>query len=200
MTAVVDTGFEPSPESQPQTIAELRKFEGELWVKNNDPYKQVNIRTTFGNGQRVDIELAPAGQPDSISLLPKPALELRGFQRMWLRKALTVSSDPNIESEITLLMNQHLKASDARMAETMATIEPGNISRELTEKPCLQCGKVNREGVIEGGRVVQSALDVKNGIPPLCDEHVDMQHLFNPTLVSDDKGEESWKFTPVTLK
>ena len=183
----------------PKTLPELRKFDGVLYVKNNSPYKQYNIRTRLGD-QRFDVELAPAGQPDSIGILPKGALELRGFQRAWMRGTISVSTDEAMEDEITLLMNQHVKASDARLAEVMATTTPNNVSRELIEKLCLQCGRVNAQGVIEGGRVLMRAADVKNGVPPLCDDHVDMGHLFAPEQKTNAKGEVEWTFSPVKVQ
>lgn len=183
----------------PKTLPELRQFEGTLYVRNNSPYVQYNIRTE-ANGQKIDVELAPAGKPDSIAILPKAALELRGFQRAWLRGTITVSADADIEDEITLLMNQHVKASEEQLASYMGAVDTSNVVRELIEKPCLQCGKLNREGVIEGGRVVQSAAEVKNGTPPLCEIHNNMAHMFVPEQKINDKGETEWTFSSVTVK
>lgn len=188
-----------SKPSSPKTLSELRNYEGTLYVRNNSPYIQYNIRTEVG-GQKIDIELSPAGKPDSIATLPKAALELRGFQRAWLRGTVTVSADPEIEDEITLLMNQHVKASEEQLAGFMGSVDTSNVVRELIEKPCLQCGRVNREGVIEGGRVVQSASDMKNGTPPLCEVHNNMGHLFVPEQKINDSGETEWTFSPVTVK
>ena len=185
--------------SSPKTLPELRSYEGTLYVRNNSPYIQYNIRTEL-SGQKIDVELAPAGKPDSIAILPKAALELRGFQRAWLRGTITVSADPEIEDEITLLMNQHVKASEEQLASFMGAVDTSNVVRELIEKPCLQCGKLNREGVIEGGRVVQSAADVKGGTPPLCEIHNNMGHMFVPEQKVNDKGETEWTFSPVTVK
>lgn len=185
--------------STPKTLPELRNYEGMLYVRNNSPYIQYNIRTNVGE-QKIDIELAPAGKPDSIAILPKAALELRGFQRAWLRGTITVSADPQVEDEITLLMNQHVKASEEQLAGFMSSVDSSNVVRELIEKPCLQCGRVNREGVIEGGRVVQSAADAKTGTPPLCEIHNNMGHMFVPEQKINDKGETEWTFSPVTVK
>lgn len=185
--------------STPKTLPELRSYEGTLYVRNNSPYIQYNIRTEVG-GQKIDIELAPAGKPDSIAILPQAALELRGFQRAWLRGTVTVSADPEIEDEITLLMNQHVKASKEQLEGFMGAVDSSNVVRELIEKPCLQCGRVNREGVIEGGRVVQSAADTKSGVPPLCEVHNNMGHMFVPEQKINDNGETEWTFSPVTVK
>jgi len=185
--------------TNPKTLTELRNFEGTLYVRNNSPYIQYNIRTEVGQ-QKIDIELSPAGKPDSIAVLPQAALELRGFQRAWMRGTVTVSADPDIEDEITLLMNQHVKASDEKLAEFMSSVDSSNVVRELIEGPCLQCGRVNREGVIEGGRVIQSAADAKTGKPPLCEIHNNMSHMFVPEQKINDKGETEWTFSPVKVK
>ena len=185
--------------ANPKTLTELRNFEGTLYVRNNSPYIQYNIRTEVGQ-QKIDIELSPAGKPDSIAVLPQAALELRGFQRAWMRGTVTVSADPEIEDEITLLMNQHVKASDEKLAGFMSSVDSSNVVRELIESPCLQCGRVNREGVIEGGRVVQSAADTKTGTPPLCEIHNNMGHMFVPEQKINDKGETEWTFSPVKVK
>lgn len=185
--------------SSSKTLHELRNFDGTLYVKNNSPYVQYNIRHTVGTDS-VDLELAPAGRPDSVAILPKIALELRGLQRAWLRGTISVSTDPEMENEISLLMNQHVKASEERLAEVMTSVDNSNTVRELIRKPCLQCGRINREGVIEGGQVTQSASDVKSGTPPLCEIHNNMAHMFVPEQKINSQGETEWTFSPVTVK
>lgn len=185
--------------SSKKTLHELRTFEGTLYIKNNSPYVQYNIRHSVGT-ESVDLELAPAGRPDSVAILPKVALELRGLQRAWLRGTVSVSTDPDMEDEITLLMNQHVKASEDRLAEVMTSVDTPNTVRELMRKPCLQCGHVNREGVIEGGQVTQNANDVKAGIPPLCEIHNNMAHMFVPEQTINAQGETEWKFSSVVVK
>lgn len=182
-----------------QKIAELRKHEGDLFVQNNS-HKFYSIRHRVGQ-DRLDLELTPKGTPDSIAPLPKLALELRGFQRAWKAGELTVSTDPDMQDQIDIMMNQHQAAADAKLAGvTEAALDRTNTQRMLAEKPCLVCGRLNREGVNEGGRVVQSAADIKEGVPPLCDQHVDQSHLWSRTLKTDTKGEEYWDFSLVTVK
>ena len=204
----------PEKTSNPQTLPELRRHDGPLFVRNNTR-NQVHIHTVIGAGPmatRISLELAPAGEMDSIASLPKECLEVRGFQRLWMRQALTVSADPGMEDEITLLMNQHVKAPEDRLVEIMnsgrpinnegkpveptITVNTSNVSRALVEKPCLQCGRVDpKTGVIIGGRVIQSATDDRGGVPPLCDEHVDMTHLFVATQDVALDGTSTWRFT-----
>lgn len=178
-------------------ITDLRKHDGPLYVRNMS-YKQQNIRHGFGP-DRVNLELTPAGTADSVAMLPKLALELRGFQRAWKRGELMVSTDPAMENVIDLLMNQHIAGTAAQQAGFDQTLAKSNTAVELKESPCLVCGRRNREGVIEGGRVIQSFLDTKNGVPPLCDEHVDQGHRFTPVLKQGAKGEDIWEFTAIAV-
>ena len=59
------------------TLPELRKFEGQLFVMNNTP-NFMTFHEALGD-KRVDFELQPAGEPDSIGFLPKLALDMRGL-------------------------------------------------------------------------------------------------------------------------
>ena len=182
-----------------QTLVELRNYDGELYVQNTS-HKFYSIRHRVGQ-ERLDLELTPAGTPDSIAPLPKLALALRGFQRAWKRGELVVSTDPDMEDTIDLLMNQHVKAADKALDDKVAAaLAPSNTHKMVAQKACLECGRINREGVIEGGTVVQSASDIKEGVPPLCDEHVDATHLWSRTLKTDTKGDEYWDFNKITVK
>jgi hypothetical protein len=68
----------------------------------------------------------------------------------------------------------------------------------MTEALCLVCGRKSREGVIEQGRVLQSARQVKEGTPPLCPAHQSQSSSFVPRLVQE-KGEQHWEFDSVKL-
>lgn len=179
------------------TLPELRKFDGQLFIMNNTP-NHITFRDRLGD-KTVDFELDPAGEPDSITFLPKLALDMRGLQKLWMKGSVTISTDPNMEEQIMLLNAAAVGASEKRMAEIMGKTTESANSRDMTESLCLVCGRRNREGVIERGRVLQSRRQVKDGIPPLCSEHSDEEHKFVPRQVSDDKGETHWEFDTVQL-
>jgi len=180
------------------TLPELRKFEGQLFIQNNTPMK-ITFHEKLGE-KWVDFELDPAGEPDSIGFLPKLALDMRGLQKLWMKGSVSISDDPDMEAKIMLMNAAAVGASEKRMAELMGLqTENANI-HDLEEKSCLVCGRVNRQtGVIERGRVMQNRRQVKDGIPPLCPEHLDEERKFIPRMVSNAQGDTHWEFDTVSL-
>jgi len=178
------------------TLPELRKFEGQLFISNNTPTK-MTFHEKLGD-KSVDFELDPAGEPDSIAFLPKLALDMRGLQKLWMRGAVSISTDPDMENQIMLMNAQAVGASEQRMRELMGLQTESAASKDMLEKLCLVCGRKNREGVIEQGRVLQSRRQDKDGTPPLCPVHSDQQHKFVPRLVSE-KGVEHWEFDALQM-
>jgi hypothetical protein len=181
------------------TLPELRKYDGQLFVQNNTPMK-ITFHEKMGD-KSVDFELDPAGDPDSIAFLPKLALDMRGLQKLWMRGAITISTDPDMEEQIMLMNAQAVGASDARMQEMLGIQTPNANIKDLEEKACLACGRRNpQSGVIEQGRVMQTRRQVKDGTPPLCSAHVGQENSFVPRLVSDDKGDTHWEFDQVQMQ
>jgi len=189
-----------------RTIHELRTFDGPLFIANNTP----NLVTLRGevNDKKLDFELYPKGHPDSVMMLPKAALEMRGLQKMWLRGDITVSTDEAFEDQIALLLNQSIRAPQERLDAIMARsgdasevqVQGSASNNAMMEKPCLQCGHVDpRSGVIDRGRVIQTLHDVKEGVPPLCGTHAEMATQFTPRPVTDAAGNQTWEFDKVTI-
>lgn len=189
---------EPAENAKTQmTLPQLRDFEGQLFIMNNT-FAKITFRDKIGE-KSVDFELDPAGEPDSIGFLPKLALDMRGLQKLWMKGSVTISTDPDMENQIMLLNAQAVGASEARMAEIMGKTTENANYRDLEEKLCLACGRKNREGVVERGRVLQSRREVKDGIPPLCPEHKDDAWKYTPRQVSDDKGNTHWEFDSMQM-
>jgi hypothetical protein len=103
-----------------------------------------------------------------------------------------------MENQIMLLNAQAVGASEQRMQELMGLQTESAANKDMHELMCLVCGRKNREGVIEQGRVLQSRRQVKDGTPPLCATHSDQVHKFVPRLVSE-KGEDHWEFDAMTI-
>lgn len=187
------------------TLPELRKFDGQLFVMNTTPNK-VTFNEKIGDGT-VNFELDPVGEPDSITFLPKLALDMRGLQKLWMKGTITISTDPDMEDQIMLLNAQAVGVAEQRMREIMGKQTESGTSRNITENLCVakvqggaQCGVRNPQTlVIERGRVLQNHRQVKDGVVPLCPEHADQANSFVPRLVSDAKGEEHWVFDPISL-
>jgi hypothetical protein len=180
-------------EKKTWTLPELRKFDGQLFIQNNTA-KFITFRDRIGD-KTVDFELEPAGEPDSITFLPKLALDMRGLQKLWMRGAVTISTDPEMEDQIMLANAQAVGVSEQRMREIMGKQTENEAHKDLEERPCLVCGAKDRTtGVITRGRVLQNRRAVKEGVPPLCEAHQDAKHQFVPRLTQDAKGEEHWEF------
>lgn len=187
------------------TLPELRKFDGQLFVMNTTPNK-VTFNEKLGD-KWVNFELDPVGEQDSIAFLPKLALDMRGLQKLWMKGWITISTDPDMEDQIMLLNAQAVGASEQRMREIMGSQTESTANRHIAEELCVgkvaggrQCGLRNPQTqVIERGRVLQNQRQIKEGIPPLCPEHLDQAPSIVPRLVSDAKGEQHWEFDSVNL-
>lgn len=187
--------------SKEMTLPELRKFArdgGQLFVQNKTPFKQT-FHEAMGD-KRVDFELDPAGEPDSITFLPALALDMRGLQKLWMRGSIAISSDPEMEDQILLMNAKAIGLSDAQLQSRLnMQTEPANNKDQL-EKPCLDCGiRDPRTSVITRGRVVQSRRQDKDGMPPLCPDHLDQANQWVPRLVQVGAGETKWEFDRIQL-
>lgn len=189
-----------------KSIHELRKHEGPLYIANNTEFR-VHCHQKFGESN-VDFELDPKGGVDSVMMVPKLALEVRGIQKMWLRGDLTVSTDESMEDQIALLVGGSAGVSGDRIEEVMARsgdnasvqVEGSSLNKNLVEKACVECGQYDvKTGVIARGRVVMSQRDVNDGTPPLCSAHASMSTEFAPRLVDDGEGKHHWEFDRVSL-
>lgn len=206
-TAVAEPEPEPEPPRHTMTLQELRKYDGTLYVKHNDPVRQFSCHQRLGDNvtgmdRRVDFDLGPAGSPESICILPKLALEIRGVQRAWKRGTISISKDEDMENEIDLLMNQHLQMASDQIAALQAPLQESNAQKDIITKPCLECGKYGRDetgaptmGII-GGQSFMRYADYMAGNPPLCQNHAHLTNLYVGTLVTDPAtGIQEWKFT-----
>lgn len=162
-----------------KSLRELRESTGTLFAKNNTGTK------ITCNTETVSFELEPAGYDDSIRIVPKECLNVPGFQRLWMRKAVTISDDEAMESEITLLMGGQVAVTP----KVYTTDEQGNaveVEVEVTDDPgkrdivFAESGDpTGRDYAIQtehrcliGGEPVylqQKFLD--QGEPPLCQDH-----------------------------
>lgn len=183
------------------TLHELREYDGTLYVKHNDPQRQFSCHQRIGEA-RVDFDLGPAGHPESIGIIPKLALEIRGVQRAWKRGTINISTDAAMENEIDLMMNRHLEMSDAQIDALRAPLQASNSEKDIITKPCLVCGSYAHDETgaqtlgIQGGQVFQRYSDYMSGTPPLCQNHEHMSQMYVGSLVSDPlTGVQDWRFS-----
>lgn len=154
------------------TLQLLREFTGTLFVRN----ETLNTIThnTLDKSQPPFI-LGAKGSDDSVQVLPKWVAEAPGFQRVWLRKLVTISDDPEMENEIVFQAEKRTLAQAASVNQTQAVIEQPSSARTMVEAQCL----------ISGERVFMTEKDVKEQKPPLAERFQSRAHEFVPTEVSD---------------
>lgn len=191
----------------PTTIHELQKFDGPIYIANNGPDK-ITFHEAFGH-DRVDFELDPHGHPDSVMILPKLALNMRGLQKLWSRNAITISTDPSFQDTITLLLNGGIQSTQQRLDAVMTaaggqatavSVEQPNTANALVVRPCLVCGHTDPQtGVIDRGQVTMSQFDAAEGTKPLCDAHQSQAADFIPRSTPNPDGTLTWSFDRVSL-
>ncbi|HNO39835.1 MAG TPA: hypothetical protein PKL71_05430, partial [Marmoricola sp.] len=169
-----------APTATPRSIHQLRSYDGPLYVANNTMNK-ITCHERLGD-KRVDFELDPKGEPDSMMVLPKLALDVRGIQKLWMAGDITVSTDDAFQNQISLLMNQNLRAPEDRVAQIMGaageenppavSIEQSSTNNHLVVRPCQVCGHVDSvSGVIDRGQVTLTLREANDGKVPLCAAH-----------------------------
>ena len=171
------------------SIAELRNFEGPLWVENMT-LNYISVNQKFGRDD-VHFHLEPKGESGSIDEMPKLALSIAGFRKMIMRGDVRVSTDENMQEKIELQIQQDIEAEKLRAAGILETVQENGSNRDLVDKTCLHCGAM----------IFQTVKDIKAGVHPLCPTHADLSHQYLATLTTNDKGVEEWKFSrPTTIQ
>lgn len=197
---VIDTQPVAEQPRNAMTLKDLRKYDGTLYIKHNDPQRQFSCHQALGE-HRVDFDLGPAGRGDDIGIMPKLALEIRGIQRAWKRGMITISTDEGMEHEIDLMMNSHMSYAEETMAALQVQVMPSNNERDIVTKPCLRCGRYTRDQtgavtpVVDGGKSMMTYGEYKAGRPPLCEMHQHEEHTWVGTLVTNpESGIQDWQF------
>lgn len=158
-----------------KSLRELRESTGTLFAKNNTATK------ITCNTETVSFELEPAGYDDSIRIVPKECLNVPGFQRLWMRNAVTISDDEKMETEITLLMG-----GQVAYAPKVYTVDkdgkPVEVEVEMTEDPTSRDIVMKETGdptgrnyaiqseqrcLISGQPVYMTQKQIDEGEPPL---------------------------------
>ena len=165
------------------SIAELRNYDGPLWVENMT-LNYISVNQKFGRDD-VRFHLEPKGQSGCIDEMPKLALSIAGFRKMILRGDVRVSTDENMQERIELQIQQDIEAEKLRAAGVLSAVQENGSNRDLVEKTCLHCGAM----------IFQSVKDIKAGVHPLCPTHTDLSHQYPATLTTNDQGVEEWKFS-----
>lgn len=170
-----------TPTQEPRkSLRELRESTGTLFAKNNTATKITCNTDTIG------FELEPAGYDDSIRIMPKECLDVPGFQRLWMRKSISVSDDEAMENEITLLMGGQVSVSpkvystdeqgNAIEVDVKVTDDPGKRDIVFSESgdPTGRDYSIQTEHrcLIGGEPVYLQQKFLDQGEPPLCADHL----------------------------
>lgn len=169
-----------TPTQERKSLRELRESTGTLFAKNNTATK------ITCNTDTVSFELEPKGYDDSIRIVPKECLNVPGFQRLWMRNAVSISDDERMENEITLLMGGQVAFApkvytvddkgEALEVEPQFTEDPANRDIVFKESgdPTGRDYRIQTENrcVVGGESVMLTQKQIDDGEPPLCETHV----------------------------
>lgn len=193
-----------TPTAQRKSLRELRESTGTLFAKNNTPHK------ITCNTDTISFELEPAGYDDSIRIVPKEALSQPGFQRLWMKRHVTISDDEEMENEITLLMGGQVqvvhKAQVQNEDGTWTEVEPEigppkghdslQVSVDNDPKSRTYGQAIQPRCLIGGEAVFQTEKQIEDGQPPLCPEHQSQTN----EVVSTPQADGSWTHQRVALE
>jgi hypothetical protein len=187
-----------------KSLRELRESTGTLFAKNNTATK------ITCNTETVTFELEPAGYDDSIRIVPKECLNVPGFQRLWMRRAVTISDDAAMENEITLLMGGQVafvpkvytvdKDGKGVEVEVELTEDPGKRDIVFTESgdPTGRDYSIQTENrcVISGQAVYMTQRQIDEGEPPLHPDYASERSR----VVSTPQPDGTWTHQVVQIE
>lgn len=193
-----------TPTAQRKSLRALRESTGTLFAKNNTPHK------ITCNTEQVSFELEPAGRDDSIRIVPKECLNVPGFQRLWMKRHVTISDDEDMENEITLLMgNQVEQAPKAQVqgedgtwreveAQVLTPAGKNSMTMGVDENPASRTygQPIQQRCIIGGEAIFQTEQDKIDGVPPLCPEHEGERGRVIATPQSDN----TWNFQLLSIE
>jgi hypothetical protein len=193
-----------SPAQERKSLRELRESNGTLFAKNNTSTK------ITCNTDTISFELEPAGYDDSIRIVPKECLNVPGFQRLWMRRGITISDDEAMENEITLLMGGQV-ASVPKVYTVDKTGAPVEVEAVMTEDPHSQDLVFTESGdptgrdytvhtplkcVISGQPVYMTQKQIDDGEPPLHPDYAGEKSR----IVSTPQPDGTWTHQLVQIE
>lgn len=187
-----------------KSLRELRESTGTLFAKNNTSTK------ITCNTETVTFELEPAGYDDSIRIVPKECLNVPGFQRLWMRNAVSVSDDDKMENEIVLLMGGQVSYTPKvyTVDSSGAAIE---VEAEMTENPASRDIVMKESGdptgrdyniqtenrcVVSGQPVYMTQKQIDDGEPPLHPDYASER----ARIVSTPSADGTWSHQLVQIE
>ena len=188
------TTAQSAPERK--SLRELRKSDATLFCKNNTANK------ITCNSHEVQFEL----DPFEIAIMPKECLSVPGLQRLWMRKAVTISDDEEMENEIILHMGGIVEMPAIRPVQVMRDdgtwvmetpkLEEISGRNDITMKVDERGQPITAKCVIGGEPVYQTAQQIGEGAPPLCPIHEAESYK----IVSVQNQDGSWSHKLPTIE
>lgn len=193
-----------TPTQERKSLRELRESTGTLFAKNNTATK------ITCNTDKISFELEPAGQDDSIRIVPKEALNVPGFQRMWMRNAITISDDQEMENEIILLMGGQV-AYTPKVYTVDDKGESIEVEAEFTEDPgkndiiMKESGdplgrnysiQTEQKCIVSGQAVYMTEKQIEAGEPPLHPDYASERGR----IVSTPSADGTWTHQLVNIE
>ena len=193
-----------TPTQARKSLRELRESTGTLFAKNNTATK------ITCNPPQISFELEPAGNDDSIRIVPKECLNIPGFQRLWMRNAVSISDDERMENEITLLMGGQVaytpkvyttdESGAAIEVEVEFTEDPGKNDIVMRESgdPTGRDYSIHTEQrcVVSGQPVYMTEKQIEAGEPPLHPDYASERSR----IVSTPSADGTWTHQLVTIE
>ncbi|QIG58320.1 hypothetical protein SEA_SKOG_168 [Gordonia phage Skog] len=180
------------------TMTEGRKTLRQLRESTETLYAQNNTRSKVScNTDKVTFGLEPAGREDSIAVMPKECLDVPGFQRLWMKGAVSISDNPEMENKIALITagqgNQGpmVTVVDEKTGEesmVAATLGQSPNARDISIRTDAEGVAVQSHCIISGKPIFQTQQQIEAGEPPL---HADYQHRAHE-VVSTPQADGSW--------
>jgi len=142
--------------------------------------------------------------------VPKECLSIPGFQRLWMRNAVTISDDEAMENEITLLMGGQV----AYTPKVYTTDESGaavEVEAEFTEDPGKNDIIMKESGdptgrnyaiqteqrcIVSGQPVYMTEKQIEAGEPPLHPDYASERSR----IVSTPSADGTWTHQLVTIE
>lgn len=186
-----------------KSLRELRESTGTLFAKNNTP------NTITCNTSTISFQLEPAGNDDSIRIIPKECLDIPGFQRLWMRRAVTISDDEEMENEIVLMMGGQVSytpkvitvGADNKAVEVEAEMAENPANRDIVFKesgdPTARNYSIQNENhcLVGGEPVMLTQKQMDDGEPPLCETHASDRSR----VVSTPSADGTWSHQLVEI-
>ena len=155
------------------TPLDLRSYQGPLYVRN---LSNTKISHDDGKGNLLTLSPKNADDGSDFSVLPLVIAQHPGFQKMWRRNVLAVSSDPDMEEKLRFLDTQAAELEAQRSKSLQGEIVESPQNLDVAPNECLVCKSV----------VFKSQAELKEQ-PPLCDIHEDQASFFIRNEGEDEK-------------